>query len=114
MKMSKQYESRRGNGLGWCGVLVAALLAIGVSIAYAADPTNGQRIYNQQCADCHGADGKGSMPGVPNFTLGQTLLQSDSTLANIISTGKNVMPGFEGILTQQQIYDVISYIRTLH
>ncbi|HKI82426.1 MAG TPA: c-type cytochrome, partial [Pseudodesulfovibrio sp.] len=64
--------------------------------------------------NCHGADGRGAMPGVPNFTIGMTLMQSDATLYNTISVGKSVMPGFEGILSDQDIYDVIAYIRTLH
>ncbi|HKJ22850.1 MAG TPA: cytochrome c [Gammaproteobacteria bacterium] len=106
---------RVGRGrLGGVGILLIAALAAGVSVGYAADPTNGQKIYNQQCASCHGSDGRGAMPGVPNFTLGMALMKSDNSLANTISVGKNVMPGFEGILSEQDIYDVIAYIRTLH
>ncbi len=67
--------------LGGVGVLLIAALAAGVSVGYAADPTNGQKIYNQQCANCHGSDGRGAMPGVPNFTLGMALMKSDTSLA---------------------------------
>lgn len=113
-----KHNKRNGRGcrqrLGGLGLVVLTALAVSVSAVYAADPSNGQKIYNQQCANCHGSDGKGAMPGVPNFTLGMTLMQSDASLYNTISTGKNVMPGFEGILSDQDIYDVIAYIRTLH
>lgn len=34
----------------------------------AAATLTGEQVYNQTCVACHGVDGKGRMPGVPNFT----------------------------------------------
>jgi mono/diheme cytochrome c family protein len=93
--------------------LGTAVLVAGASLVYAADPTKGAKIYNQHCVDCHGPSGDGQMPGVPDFTRTQTLFKPDSVLSDTIKTGKNVMPGFAGILTQEEIYDVIAYLRTL-
>ena len=94
--------------------LVCAVVVTGVSVLYAADPDKGASIYNNKCVDCHGPTGEGQMPGVPDFKRTRVLFQPDTTLAETIKTGKNVMPGFAGILTQEQINDVIAYLRTLH
>jgi len=54
------------------------------------------------------------MPGVPDFSQGDTLLQSDLELLNSIQDGKNMMPAYRGILSNMEILDVIAYLRTLN
>ena len=39
--------------------------------------------------------------------------QSDDELATIIGKGKNKMPAYDGKLSQDQIHDVLKYIRLL-
>ena len=92
----------------------AVLLMAGVTAGYAADPTKGAKLYNQHCVDCHGSHGDGQMPGVPDFRRTQVLFKPDTVLSETIQQGKNIMPGFAGVLTRDQINDVIAYIRTLH
>lgn len=91
--------------------IVAALLA--PFHAGAADVTNGARIYAIHCIGCHGVQGQSPLPNVPNFTVGAGLMQPDIALLQSIRTGKAVMPGYLGILRDQEILDVIAYIRTL-
>jgi len=81
--------------------------------AQAADPRNGAKIYGERCADCHGNRGVPTMPGVPDFSRNQRLMQSDLTLVKSISIGKGMMPAFQGVLSEQDILDVIAYLRTL-
>ena len=51
---------------------------------------SGKTIYTQTCIACHGADGKGSLPGVPDFTGSKSpLSKDDATLT------KNVLEGFQ-------------------
>lgn len=95
-------------------VVAAAALIAGVTAGYAADPTKGAKLYNQHCVDCHGPRGGGQMPGVPDFRRTQVLFKPDTVLSETIQRGKNVMPGFAGVLTRDQINDVIAYLRTLH
>jgi len=92
----------------------AVVLIAGVTAVYAADPTKGAKLYNQNCVDCHGPHGDGQMPGVPDFRRTQVLFKPDTVLSETIQRGKNVMPGFAGVLTREQINDVIAYLRTLH
>ena len=97
-----------------------ALLLILVAVAswcprgaLAADVFKGQKIYETYCESCHGARGRGGMPGAPNFTRGQALLRPDPALLSSISDGRNAMPGYRGVLDTYQMLDVIAYIRTL-
>lgn len=89
---------------GWAVVLLAALTALaGAAAAGAvesepdapvvADPDDGQLIYAQQCASCHGADGRGgSMPqyeGVaPSLLPGENPDIEVAYLDLVFSTGR--------------------------
>lgn len=95
--------------------LVLALLAAVVMplSALAANVAEGQRIYNQYCIGCHGIGGHSAMPNIPNFARAERLMQPDMVLLGSIKAGKMTMPSFNGILRDQQILDVIAYLRTL-
>lgn len=80
---------------------------------HAANVSEGQRIYNQHCIGCHGVGGNSAIPDAPSFARGDRLMQPDMMLLNSIKTGKMTMPSFNGILRDQQILDVIAYLRTL-
>lgn len=106
-------ERRQRSGKLCVTALIAGLWLGSAATSYAANPTEGAKLYNRYCVNCHGVSGSGDMPGTPNFSRGEGLFQADSALAGTIRLGKNVMPGFQGILTRQEIFDVISYLRTL-
>ena len=91
-------------------VLSAGLWAAG---AQAADPKNGRTIYNQHCVNCHGERGVPNMPGVPDFSRGERLMQTDLDLIKTISRGKSMMPAYQGLLSENDILDVIAHLRTL-
>ncbi len=79
----------------------------------ASDIANGQQIYRKHCAGCHGLRGVAGMAGAAEFARGEGLLQSDFDLLARIKAGRNACPSYLGILKEQQIFDVIAYIRTL-
>ncbi len=92
-------------------VLVALMLTLGVAVA--GDPTKGRGIYASRCSGCHGPNGFPTMAAVPNFSMGQGLMKSDPEIMSVIKKGKSVMPGFDAVLTDEEILDVIAHIRTL-
>lgn len=95
-------------------VYIFLMLFLSVSdSSFASDINNGRKIYQQHCVICHGASGQGSMAGAPNFKRGEGLFQSDQKLLTRIKNGKRACPAYLGILTEQKIFDVIAYIRTL-
>ncbi|WP_455199314.1 c-type cytochrome [Kaarinaea lacus] len=93
--------------------LVLTLLMLAMGVAMAGDPVKGRAIYGARCAGCHGPNGLPQVPGVPNFTMGEGLMKPDQEIMQFIKKGKTVMPGFEGVLTDQEMLDVIAHIRTL-
>ena len=94
-------------------VLSAILLVAAVAPARAADTNKGAQSYALHCQSCHGRTGVSGMPGAPNLARGEGLMQPDMMLLASIKTGKNAMPGYMGILKDQDILDVIAYTRTL-
>ena len=80
--------------------------------AGAADFFKGETIYKKYCENCHGARGQGVIGGAPNFARGQGLMKPDALLYDTIVKGRNAMPAFRGVLTEEEFYDVITYIRS--
>lgn len=98
--------------------LVAVVIGSGALLmagnVTAADALNGAKLYNQKCAGCHGNNGHAQMPGIKDFQRSQVLMQPDADLVKKIETGGGVMPAFRGLLTTQEILDVIAHIRTFN
>lgn len=76
---------------------------------------SGEEVYKERCAMCHGVDGKptGIAPGVPDFSKGERLNKSDEELGKTISKGLNIMPAWEGILTEEERQHVLKFVRSL-
>jgi mono/diheme cytochrome c family protein len=80
----------------------------------------GKNVYDMDCASCHGSDEKGPTP-VGRGMLPRTValdsakLQTYSELFSIIRDGIRFtgMPGFFGMETNEQIWDVVDYLRSL-
>lgn len=90
------------------------LLLMFVSPVFAGDPFAGSNIYVQHCVSCHGGDGRGEIAGTPSFREGRLMSKSTSELMDAVKSGRNLMPAFRGILDEQQIDDVVTYIRTFN
>lgn len=103
---------------GWRGrrvfLLTGALLSLVCNQAvYAADPLAGGKLYQSHCINCHGANGAGEIPNIPDFSRGESLLRPDSTLLETIKSGQGMMPAFRGMFSDDEILDLIAYLRTL-
>lgn len=113
MKNTKQ------NNLTHCSKpLLSVLVFIALSAlskqAFSSDMFSGKTTYELHCIMCHGKDSKNPTPGAANFSKGEGLFQSDTSLLERIKKGKNACPSYKGILRNQQIFDVISYLRALY
>lgn len=87
-----------------------------------ADPARGRALYEQHCARCHGAGGRGDGPDgraleVPPADFSDPFHShffSDAARVHVIEHGMpgTAMPPFVGVLDRQQILDVYAYVRT--
>lgn len=93
--------------------ILAGLMALLAGNGQAADLVRGGQLYAQHCAACHGANGLAVLPGAPNFARQERLAQPDPVLLNSVKRGRGPMPGFLSILKDQEILDIIAYVRTL-
>src|ERR1700730_9795796 len=89
----------------------------------------GERLFKENgCVTCHLADGSGPAPSLVGvygntvrFTSGQTLTADDayiresilSPAAKVVSGYKPVMPSFQGQLNEEQILDLVAYVRSI-
>ncbi len=99
---------------------IAPAIALGLGMllgttgaAIAADPTKGRVIYMSQCQNCHGANGVGQLPGMPDFSRGESLFRPDTELVRVIFAGRGMMPAYRGMFTEEELLDVVAYLRTL-
>ncbi|MFY0616515.1 c-type cytochrome [Shimia sp.] len=108
--------------------------AADISLPYsrAENTTRGALIYAENCADCHGANlegeanwrqmgADGRMPAPPHNQSGHTWHHPDTLLFAITKYGSETvvgqgyesnMPGFEGNLSDQDIVDVLAFIKS--
>jgi cytochrome c oxidase cbb3-type subunit 3 len=111
-------------------IFIAALCAVVLStslIAQAADAEQGKKLYGQFCASCHGQSGKGdgaaaaALNPKPRDHTDKDYMSkmSDADMLSVIknggaSIGKSpLMPPWGASLKDDQIQDIIAYIRTL-
>jgi cytochrome c oxidase cbb3-type subunit 3 len=111
-------------------IFIAALCAVVLStslIAQAADAEQGKKLYGQFCASCHGQSGKGdgaaaaALNPKPRDHTNKDYMSkmSDAEMLSVIknggaSIGKSpLMPPWGASLKDDQIQDIIAYIRTL-
>jgi mono/diheme cytochrome c family protein len=82
-----------------------------------ATPENvaaGARLYGEYCANCHGRDGRGRgrSPGLQNYLV-QTPEARDDNLLRLISKGSRRMPAFKSKLQDDEIWQIIDYMRSV-
>jgi mono/diheme cytochrome c family protein len=76
-------------------------------------------LYLKHCASCHGKDGraktlKAKLKHARDLTDSEWQDRTtDERLFNSIMNGKQKMPGFSKKLSEQEIDDLVSYIRKL-
>ena len=73
----------------------------------------GQVIYDQACVMCHGVDGSGGLPGVPDYSnpeIVADLRANSGEKLCIVAEGQKSMPGWKETLTDEQMWEVLTYI----
>lgn len=85
------------------------------------DSAETARLWNINCAICHGADGKATGPlatsakvgGIANLALQNYIDMADGTMYHSIHYGKNNMGAYASQLSSKQRWQLVQYIRML-
>jgi mono/diheme cytochrome c family protein len=77
------------------------------------DATTGDELYKASCQGCHMPDGKGANGAgfYPSLTNNIRLMSAKTTI-EIVTNGLRGMPSFREYLSDDQIVEVVKYIRT--
>ena len=127
----------------WIGLLAGVLILVifagwqhsGTASTAAASEeviVQGQQVYADQCAACHGSELEGQpdwrsplpsgrLPAPPHDASGHTWHHADETLFRIVKEGtaaivgggyESDMPGFGDVLSDAEIRSVLTYIKS--
>lgn len=82
-------------------------------ISAEGDPTAGEEVFrnaseSQTCTDCHGENGEGDFGPAFEQRFAQ---RTDWQLMNTILNGRNAMPAWGDVLTDQELTDLFAYLR---
>lgn len=110
--------------------LCCTLTAAAPAAAKPGDAQKGKQIYDKRCTWCHGAKGDGAgaakdllNPPPRDFTSGnykiktsffEEMAPADDDVFRMIRDGMpgTSMPGWSGLLTEQEIWDLVAYVKT--
>ena len=82
------------------------------------NPASGRALYNQNCARCHGPNGRsqtalGRKLEAADLTSDDVQYMDDAKMTRVIKNGRTGMPGFGKRLTADQISAIVKYVRGL-
>jgi mono/diheme cytochrome c family protein len=106
--------------------LIPAVLLVYAAPAPAADAAAGKALYEEHCLKCHGEKGKGDGATAKKLKMKMADYSdaaamakfTDAELAKITADGgaahgkSKLMPAYKDKLNEQQVADVIAYIRS--
>jgi len=84
-----------------------------------ASTSAGQTLYAKTCAACHGKTGLGDGPKAKSlktmptdFSKGESQNQTDGEHFYKTKTGRGDMPKYEGKLSDDDIWNIVNFVRT--
>lgn len=101
-------------------MIIKLLIPVSIVLAMMAYSTNtmagnakeGKKHYQRNCAQCHGVNGVPRLPRAANLAKKEGLRVSDKSLVNRIKSGGKTCPSYSGMLRDQEIVDLVAFLRT--
>ena len=109
-----------GSGVYYADLLGSAFLRNPIPRS-AESITRGRQLFAKDCAVCHGAEGRGdgvaaaALPQRPEdlSRIAPPPLFPDGVVAYRILNGVKMMPAFKSTLSENEIWDLLNFIRSL-
>lgn len=101
---------RRSVCLGTGLALLFECIPVADSVAVEEAAAQGERIYENYCATCHGEQLQNNSAGL-TFDLRRLKADDYQRFVNSVQNGKNKMPPWKGVLADTQIDQLWAYIR---
>jgi len=84
-----------------------------------ADPLAGARAnFTKNCEPCHGPTGEGGLAKVdnkqikvPSLKAEHAIKHTDEQITKMITNGEEAMPAFKDKMSQQEIADMVKFVR---
>jgi mono/diheme cytochrome c family protein len=71
----------------------------------------GEKIFQDNCAECHGVDGTGVVPGARNFQdLDYMRGETPAYFYSTVTEGRGDMPAYNSLLSSDERWDVVFYV----
>jgi mono/diheme cytochrome c family protein len=101
------------------GDLLAAAVAPNPYAGSVESIARGTVLWSRHCAVCHGPEGRGDGPVAPSLRkkpkdltrIATPPVFPDGVVAYRIAHGGEAMPAWADALTEQEIWDLVSYVR---
>jgi len=105
--LARQKQNKLVSAVSAFILLFSASLAV-----HAANPMVGAGLYSKHCAKCHGGNGRAVVAGTPDILVHNLISKSAPQLLNTLKQGQGIMPSYSGMLTNEQMNDILAYLRT--
>jgi mono/diheme cytochrome c family protein len=97
-------------------IAICGLVYAGLTLPLRAEDSPGATLFRSNCALCHGGDASGNTSLGKKYKLrdlksAEAQKATDAEWFDLISKGKKPMPAFAGRLKDDQIHQIISYLR---
>lgn len=77
----------------------------------AADQPIGEKLFAENCAECHQMDGKGIPNIYPALAGSEVVKGSGIDVALVLIIGRGEMPSFAGAIPDHEMAAIINYVR---
>ena len=101
-------------------VLLYSTAAVGLLLVCAGSSRaqGREKLFKSKCVACHGPEGKGDTPtgkklGARDLGSTEVQSQSDAQLVELVTKGKGKMPAYGKTLKDDDIKDLVGYVREL-
>jgi mono/diheme cytochrome c family protein len=110
---------RKTRSLGRPAVAILCVMFVSAAFSPAlCQSDSGAENFKSKCVLCHGSDGSGKTPlgkqlQAADLRSKEVQKKTDAELHKVIHDGQTNMPGFADELNEEEIAQVIKYVRTL-